>query len=384
MLKRKLLQPDFLFVINDFDFLESHRLNLIKHLAKEFRDIVVAVNLKGVSDKRKDLLPKNVVLVDYSLNRSSLGFSNLINLYSLFRILIQFKPVRLFLVSSKPIIFGGISSYFLPVKKVYFNISGLGYSFISNDFKARVTRVILILLYKLVSLNTKVKVIFQNEDDLNFFIKKRIVTREKTTLIRGSGIDTAKFKRNSYKEGIVFLFAGRLLIDKGIREFIKAISEIDENNVSFKIAGNLDKDNPNCLSDNEFSDLQNNKRIEYLGNLNYADMAVVYEESHVFVLPSYREGLPKAALEAGSFSMPLILSDVNGCRDCVLEAQTGFLVERGNAGDLSEKMRLFVEKPYLIDSMGEKSRKYIKLNFSEDKIFPKFLSLFSDETSNTS
>ena len=377
--KESSLQPDIIFFITEFSFFKSHRLNLIKFLSKRYHRILILTHIKAEEiDELNNLnLPKEVVIENFFVDRSSIGLTkNLIYLFRLFKVLSEKRPKSLFLVSSKPIILGGICSLLLPIKKVFFNISGLGYLFISQDFKVKIIRVLILIIYKIIFMNKRSKVIFQNRDDLNYFTDKNVINPSRAEIIRGNGVDSNFFIREERPEKITFLFASRLLIDKGITEYINAISSIHDNDVDFKIAGRHDKQNPNCIDISELNKLKENPLVSYLGFVEYEKMPQLFNSSDVFVLPSYREGLPKVALEAACSEMPLILTDVNGCRDCLIEGETGFLVRSKDHEELRNKMIYFINNKEKISSMGKKSRLFVESNFSEEVMFPKYDLLF--------
>ena len=374
-------QPDILFVVNDFSFLRSHRLNLINYLIKKGLNISLATNLSSCSElELKSLHATFQDVVDFRDNRSSINpLSNLISLIKLFLIIKRIAPKKLSLVSPKPIILGGLVSLFLDIKKVFFTISGMGYVFIDQSLKARFLRRLVLLLYKIIFSPQHSIVIFQNSDDRSMFLDKKIVPRSRSIIIQGNGINMSSFDRKSkYPEKLTFLFASRLLIDKGIYEYIKALESIDNKNIIFKVAGGIDEKNPNSLSLTDLDILESNKRIDYIGKVDYKDMPALLESAHIFVLPSYREGLPQVALEAAACSMPLILTDVNGCRDCVIDNEGGFLVNSHDWKDLREKINFFIENSEKVELMGNQSRQYVMNNFSDTVVHKKFFELYSD------
>ena len=131
--KKNSKPPDILFLISEFNFLKSHRLNLIRFLSKKYKRILILTNIEEVdpAELKRLNLSSRVQFENFYLDRSAIGiFKNLLFLFNLFKVLVYYKPKRLFLVSSKPILLGGICSLFLPIQKTYFNISGLGYLFI--------------------------------------------------------------------------------------------------------------------------------------------------------------------------------------------------------------------------------------------------------------
>ena len=372
---------DLVFVISNFEFFKSHRKRLILFLSNSNKKIALITNLSGVDQQDiEQLKKKNISLFDYHLNRSSIGIvTNILDIFSLYKILSKIKVRKLTLISSKPIVLGSFCSLFLKIDKIFFIISGLGYVFISKSLKAKAIKQIVLMIYRVIFFGKNIKVVFQNEDDLNYFVSKRIVSKNKTIIIRGNGLDTNKFKRKKYPGKVTFLFASRLLIDKGIKEYIEAATSFSNENASFIIAGDIDEENPNSLKAIELNKIQELSGIEYMGKVPYSDMEELFNKAHIFVLPSYREGLPQAALEAGACSMPLIVTDVNGCRDCIINGETGFLVNLKDAQDIKEKMNFFIKNTHLIEKMGNKSREYINDRFSEDKIHKQFLSMYQED-----
>ena len=144
----------------------------------------------------------------------------------------------------------------------------------------------------------------------------------------------------------------------------------------FVVAGKLDFDNPETISEKTFASLKESS-IEFLGEISYKEMNNLYNKATVFVLPSYREGLPKAALEAASTGMPLVLSDVPGCRECVEDNFNGYLVKQKDVNDLASKMEKFILNPETIGPMSIFSRKIIEKRFSLNLISQEFLKLIN-------
>ena len=151
--KKNSKQPDILFLISEFNFLKSHRLNLIRFLSKKYKRILILTNIEEVdpAELKRLNLSSRVQFKNFYLDRSAIGiFKNLLFLFNLFKVLAFYKPKRLFLVSSKPILLGGICSLFLPIQKTYFNISGLGYLFISEKFKAKIIKNLVLIIYRII------------------------------------------------------------------------------------------------------------------------------------------------------------------------------------------------------------------------------------------
>jgi len=372
-------KADLLFVINDFKFFESHRKNLILDLNNRGLKVQVVTNLESATNNDLERYKKTgIELINFKFNRSSIGIlSNINSLFRLFLILKKHKPNKLSLVSSKPIVYGGLCAAVLRFDKVFYTISGLGYSFISNSKKAIFVRKVIFTIYKFIFSKANTKVIFQNHDDLNFFIKNQLLTEDKALCVQGNGISLEDFKRENYPDQLSFLFASRLLTDKGINEYIRAAESCSGLGATFQVAGDIDLGNPNSLSKDQLVDLVNNESIDYLGNIEYKMMPRVFNKAHILVLPSYREGLPKVALEAAASGMPLILSDVNGCRDCLIDGETGFLTRNKSSRDLEDKFKYFISNPEKVIEMGCASRGYVERLFSEEVIFNEFFEIYS-------
>ena len=163
----------------------------------------------------------------------------------------------------------------------------------------------------------------------------------------------------------LFLFAARLIKSKGLSEFLQAgkilIAKYPE--TKFFVAGKYDLENPETISEKTFASLKESN-IEFLGEISYEEMNNLYKKATVFVLPSYREGLPKAALEAASTGMPLILTNVPGCRECVEDNINGYLIREKDSNDLISKMETIILNPKTIRPMSMSSRKIIEKRFS--------------------
>jgi glycosyltransferase involved in cell wall biosynthesis len=145
----------------------------------------------------------------------------------------------------------------------------------------------------------------------------------------------------------------------------------------FIVAGKLDLENPETISEKTYESLKDS-RIEFLGELPYEEMNNLYKKATIFVLPSYREGLPKSALEAASTGMPLILTNVPGCRECVVDNVNGYLIREKDSNDLISKMERFILNPEIIKPMGMSSRKIIEKRFSLNLISQEFLRLIKE------
>ncbi|MFV0138520.1 glycosyltransferase family 4 protein [Empedobacter falsenii] len=242
----------------------------------------------------------------------------------------------------KPNIYGTIAAKFLGIPVIN-NISGLGTLFI----KKSISTVIAKQLYKFSQYKAD-KVFFQNSDDLNLFINSGLVKKEVTQLIPGSGVDTNYFvpKVNKLRNTpFKFLFVARLIADKGIREYIDAIKILKNkySEIEFTILGSIYQANATSITHEELQNWVSNLGIIHIPHSDH--VKEIMQEVDCLVLPSYREGLSKVLIEASSLSIPIITTDVPGCRDVVIDGYNGFLCKVKDANDLAIKM----EKMYLLD-----------------------------------
>jgi glycosyltransferase involved in cell wall biosynthesis len=252
------------------------------------------------------------------------------------------------------------------------NVSGLGCSFISGGIITRITSI----LYRL-SFNWPYKVFFQNNEDLNEFIKRGFVEKIKAERLPGSGVDLNKFRpvKTKKREKITFLLVARLLWDKGIGEYISAAREIKKKyfNTEFQIIGFADSDNPSAIPKSNIDRWVEEGIINYLG---YTDNIMEkYANVDCVVLPSYyREGVPRSLLEAASMAIPIITTSAVGCRDVVDDGINGFLCQPKNVNDLTAK----IERMILLThdqrrEMGLKGRIKMERYFDEQIILQKYL-----------
>jgi len=266
------------------------------------------------------------------------------------------KPDIVLNFTIKPTIYSSLAAMIAGVKKLSSNITGLGYLFTDNSFRARLLSLIVRFQYK-ISLKCNDIIFFQNPDDLDLFCKLKLVSdRKKTTIINGSGVNISKFIFDSEKTKIPmsFIFIGRLLKDKGIIEYVAAAEIIKRKypESTFRILGGFD-DNPNCIPKAYLEKVVKEGIIDYIPSK--ANVAPYLAESEVFVLPSYREGTPRSVLEAMATGLPIITTDAPGCRETVLDGVNGYLVEVKNVDALCDAIERLIINSELKELMGNRS-----------------------------
>jgi len=228
------------------------------------------------------------------------------------------------------------------------------------------------MLYS-VALGHARRVFMLNKDDVDLFVGSRMVARRKVVLIDGIGLDL-KFYRAAppVLEPICFILVARLLREKGVYEYVEAakLVKIACPMTRFILVGSIDK-NPSSVTAQEVTAWEAEGLIELSGQVS--DVRSWLVKASVFVLPSYREGLPRSTQEAMAAGRPVITTDVPGCRDTVVDGMNGFIVPVRDVAALAKAMLKFVNNPELIAEMGAKSRAIAEQRFDVHRINSKIL-----------
>lgn len=244
----------------------------------------------------------------------------------------------------KPNIYGTLAAVFTNTKTIC-TVTGLGYTFLNDSLSNKIAH----RLYKL-SFGKANIVLFQNADDLQLFLEKGLVQKDKAGVVNGSGIDTDYFYpefckdkiNNEQQKQTAFLMVARLLKDKGVYEYITAATKIlsENKNAVFHLLGALDDGNPAAIKKQELEDWINSGIIIYHPHTH--DIRSYYCDADCVVLPSYREGMPRVLLEAMAMGKPCITTDAPGCKDAVVEDNTGFICNTADSVSLASCMRNFI------------------------------------------
>ncbi|ACA85949.1 glycosyltransferase family 4 protein [Shewanella woodyi] len=333
----------------------NFRGDLIKSFLNANYDVVC---ISGETDHKyvEQLEKLGCKFIPCKLKRTSLNpLADLLLLFNFIMIFRQEKPDVILAYTIKPVVWGGIASKLFSRTKFYGLITGLGFSFQKGSLKRNILCSLVKRLYKF-ALSGASGVIFQNSDNQNVFIKNRLINREVSTVVPGSGVNLSHFAQTPLPKGkITFLMISRLLGEKGVREYIEAAKQIRTRyqNVSFHLVGPIDS-SPDGIPQNEVLEWQESRYIEYFGSSS--DVRPFIEACHVFVLPSYHEGMPRTVLEAMSMARPILTTEVPGCKDTVTPGVNGFLVQHGRADLLAERVGWFIDNEESLQEMGQKSR----------------------------
>ena len=306
------------------------------------------------------------------LSRKSLSpLGNFFTFLEITRLLRREKPALALFYTIKPNIFGGLASWISGTTAIA-NIEGMGYAATAPGFFRRLVFVLYRFAFRFVK-----KVVFLNDDDRAVFLKHHVVAPDKTQVIKGTGIDVHHFSPSeSHSQEPVFLFIGRLLSDKGIREFETAAVQVKAAfpDARFQMLGNIDPGNPASIQAEELRQWIEKQCIEHLGQSD--DVRPFIASAAAVVLPSYREGIPRVLLEGMALGKPIITTDAVGCKETIEHEKNGFMIPAKDAGALAAAMIRFLELPreqHLL--MGQYGRQKVQNEFSNEVILPQYLLL---------
>ncbi|MBC3383350.1 glycosyltransferase family 4 protein [Pseudomonas sp. SWRI12] len=364
-----------LIVVNDPRYFLSHRLPIAKAAQGKGYEVHVASIASPLSGK---VVEEGFIYHTIKLERGGTNpFLEFFAMISFVRLLWRLRPTLLHLVTTKPVLYGGMAARLAPVGGVVSAIAGMGSVFIGRDLRSKVLSFVLRRMYRLALGTHNLRAIFQNPCDRALVMKMSGLDADKAVLIRGSGVHLASYPVLPEPIGtITVTFAGRFLRDKGVHEFIKAAQLVKrrQNDVIFQLVGDVDEGNPTSLSGAEVEALTVEGNVRVLGY--QSDLAKIFSRSHIVVLPSYREGLPKVLIEAAACARPVVTSDVPGCRDAIIAGETGLLVPVKDAEALAIAIEKLVSNAELRHDMGRAGRKWAEREFAIENVVKVHLDVY--------
>lgn len=277
----------------------------------------------------------------------------------------------------KPVIYGTLAAWLAGVPRRVALIAGLGYVFTPSgerlSWRRRCLQAAVSRLYR-TALSRVDRVVFQNDDDRQAFVTGRVVSADKAVVVRGTGVDLAEWPpAPPVLAPVTFALAARLLREKGIAEYAQAARQVKARHpeARFLLLGGLDP-NPGGFTRAEVEAWVAQGVLEWPGHV---DVRPWLAQTSVYVLPSYREGVPRSTQEAMALGRPVITTDAPGCRETVIDGDNGFLVPVRDATALAERMLRFVEQPGLIETMGRRSRQLAEERFDVRRINARLLAV---------
>lgn len=350
------------------------RADFIRSLLKQGHQIYAFTSQYNAEDVSK-IEKLGAIPVTYTLNRGGLNpLADIVATYELLKKIKNISPDVVFSYFSKPVIFGTLAAKLANVPRVIGMLEGLGYTFTEQpeglSHKTKFIRYIQVLLYK-IALPMLDKLVFLNPDDPKDLLETYSIKVKKVVILGGIGLNLQEYSYRPVEDislPIKFLFIGRLLKEKGIHEFVQAAKLVKKQypKTQFTILGQIDTFNIGALQQAELDDLIASCVVEYQGQVNNVKDWIA--NSHVFVLPSYREGVPRSTQEAMAIGRAIITTDVPGCRETVIQNRNGFIIPKWDSKTLAEYMIYFIENPKQIRFMGDESHKIAIDKFDVEKV----------------
>ena len=356
-----------------------HWQNVIKNLDIDGNELVFVsqFDLKKVN---LDIKSKHKY-INIKIKRSSLNLLSILReIISFIKILYKEKPDIVHSFYLKSSFIASIGSLLIKSKYLFF-ITGLGFLFNTKSiFSFIYTKLVGLFFFLSIKYNNKNCIIVETDDLKSKILKEFNLKNNKIKILPGVGIDTNKYTANDHinlNKDIQFVMISRLVLDKGVIEYIEAAEKISKEfkNIRFILIGERDKDAPLRISDSQYKKLLNSS-VEYKGYKNSINSEL--KKHNVFVLPSYHEGLSVSSMEAASSGLSLLLSDITGCKEIVIEGHNGFTFKPKSTESLYLGMKKIIGNKNKLDLFGRNSRKLIIEKFSKEIIIKKMNFIYEE------
>lgn len=368
-----------LFIVVNVDyFFLSHRKDIALRAIKEGYDVTIVAEDTG---KSEEIISLGLKFINLPIDKTGTNIFKELKtfkfLYSLFK---KEKPDIVHLVGLKTILWGGLAAKLVKVKGLVTAVSGLGVMF-SPEYNKKLMPKAILRVLRFIHNRKNTYCVFHNTDDIDLFLNNKIIDSKYCIRTMGSGINLNQY---SYREEpksdkLRVLFTARMVEDKGVLVLIDAANILRDkyqDKVEFLLCGGLET-NPLAVSKEKLDELCDGNYIQWLGKRS--DVKELLESSHVFAFPSYyKEGLPKSCIEAAAIGRPIITCDSVGCKDTVIDGETGFLVPIKDSKAVAEKLDILFANAELRKTMGIKSRKYAEEKFSIEDVIQVHLDIYRD------
>ena len=361
-----------LFVVDHAGLFLSHRLSIALTAINTGYQVHIAAPIDYAAEQ---ILESYAITVHrLVLDPAQTGFFAAIKTcLSLRRILRQVKPNLLHLIAVHPVLFGSILARLQNIPAVVATIAG------TTNARLSLTQPGLkqsCLRFGLKHPNLHLT--FQNEEDQARFLESNIIDKNRTTLIRGTGVNMQQFRPLPEIVGVppLVVLASRMRRDKGIAEFVEAARQLQKSGIRarFALVGEIDPAHPEAIPEAQLRAWQKEGVIEWWGKKN--NMPQVFAKTHIVCLPSYREGLPKVLIEAAACAKPIVASDIPGCREIVTDGENGLLSPVKNAENLAVALNRLLSNPEMRKTMGADGRKKVVAEFSIGRVVEETFKLY--------
>jgi glycosyltransferase involved in cell wall biosynthesis len=391
------------YIINHLSFFHSHLMPHALKARKAGYDIKVfcgdPVSYHSEKFAKKQLLKEKIKYVYCNFSSVSLNpVKDFLAFFKIYRELRIFNPDIVHITTLKAQIFGGIISRIIKIDAIIFFISGMGYLF-SNRLNVleKIYKKVFYIIQKIVFKHKKIKIIVENKYDYKYFLnsfsldKNKIIvenkydykyflnffslSKDKIIIIKGSGVDLLKFTRVNHLQNKIILLPARVILEKGIIEFVKAANLLKKYDYKFFVAGSLDYNKPSSFGKLYLNKLNLNKSVKFIGYQK--NIFNVLKKTSIVCLPSYREGLPKSLCEAASCGIPIVTTNTVGCTEVVKQNFNGELCKIQDYVSLQKKLEKLILNPKIRSMYGKNSRVYAKKNFDINLISNQIINIYN-------
>ena len=353
------------FSSNSSWYLFNFKIEILKNLIDHGYSVICISPIDAYTSKLRDIgcIHENIKISSKSTN----PLKDLKIFLSYFFLYRRLKPLVCFHFTIKPNIYGTLAAAILRINIIN-NITGLGTTFIHKNFVSYLVK----FLY-LISQPFANKILCQNDDDFEYLVKLGLNKKSQLQLVPGSGVNLKKFfpqKRSFEKDTIyTFIYIGRMLADKGLRELVSAVKIINKDRIVCKLLlyGPFDTDNISSIAIEEIKDWDNIPGVKYKGVTDKPELEM--QKGDCVVLPSYREGMPRSLLEAGAMGLPSVATNVPGCKHVIQNNVNGILCDPKSVESLEKAMKKMINiAPEDQREMGQRAREIVVKNFNEQKL----------------
>jgi glycosyltransferase involved in cell wall biosynthesis len=358
-----------IFFANTDWYLFNFRLDLARYLQNRGAEVVM---MSPPGDYGIRFENEGFRWISLPMKRRSLNLINEMRLVKIIsNIYKQEAPDLVHNFTIKSVVYGGLAAQMAGIKTRIHAITGLGHVFINHSARAQILRLAVKCLLRLALRGKNSSLILQNPDDRQLFYNLKLIASDHIHMIKGSGVDTNRFIPVKRKTGPSFkvLLASRLLWEKGIKEYIKAAALLTHRTgeIEFLLAGASDPGNPSSIPEATIRKWQVSGLVKILGHVD--DIHRLMSKIDLMVLPSHREGVPRGLIEAASMELPIITTDVPGCREIVEDGVNGILVPVGDSAALARGIEFLLNTPQVCTQFGMAGRKKVVSEFDQDIVF---------------
>ena len=365
------------YVVNNAAFFASHRLPLALGALSAGFEVILFTGQAG-SERMESAavaqLAVKGIIHRRTISRSA-GLNPLVELLGMLQLIcfmIQYKPDVVHCASPKGVLYGGIAARICRVRGLVLAISGMGYAF-TNSTDQGVARKVIKRIYsslaRVAFRHPNLQIIVQNEDDRAALVQSGWAVSARVSLIPGSGVDLTLFDPfESIGKKRIVLLPARMLKDKGVLEFVAAASQLKTlvPDWQFVLAGAAGYDNPTAIAQADLGRWQAEGVVQWLGHVD--NIVPLFNEASIVCLPSYREGMPKALLEAAAAGCAVVTTDVAGCREAIVPGITGDLVPVRDVDALVVALFSLIKDDSRRQAYGEHGRKRAMARFSVESV----------------